>query len=324
MTAVMDAPVVDDVSAIQGRTLRQLAWARLKRNKIAMISMTLAVFMIGSAFLAPVITALLHVSIAGNATLLSNDGGMPNGVNGGMSWAHPFGLQPLTGRDLLALLLYGARITFFVALTSTVLVLLIGTVVGTVAAAFGGWVDAFFGWTMDLVLTFPQLLMILALNNVITNRITSLGVPEGNPSRVVFLIVVFTGFGWPYIARIIRGQVISLREREFVEAAVAMGASRIRIVFKELLPNLWATMIVYASITLPGFIGLEATLAFLNIGVDATMPTWGSLLDDATKFFFADSWYLIFPASALVISVLSFNLLGDGLRDALDPRAGRV
>ena len=196
MTAVVDAPMVDDASVIQGRTLRQLAWARLKRNKVAMVSMLVAMFMVISAFLAPVVTALLHVSIDGDRNLLSQEGALPLGVNGGMSLAHPFGVQPGTGRDLLALLLYGARVTFFVALTSTVLVLLIGTVVGTVAAAYGGWVDAFFGWTMDLVLTFPQLLMILALSNVITSRITSFGVPEGNPSRVVYLIVVFTAFGW--------------------------------------------------------------------------------------------------------------------------------
>ena len=170
------------------------------------------------------------------------------------------------------------------------------------------------------MLAFPFLLIILAMSNVLTQRLTQVGVPEGNPSRIVYLVLVLSIFGWPYLARIVRGQVLSLREREFVEAAVAMGSSRRRILFTEILPNLWAPIIVYATLTLPAYIGTEAALSFLGVGVLPPDTTFGAMLANSVAYFKVVPTYLFIPGTILVIIVVAFNLLGDSLRDALDPR----
>jgi len=176
---------------------------------------------------------------------------------------------------------------------------------------------------MVLVLAFPFLLIVLALSAVLTQRLTDLGVPDGNPSRITYLILVLSVFGWPYLARIVRGQVISLREREFVEAAVAMGAGKRRILFTEILPNLWAPILVYATLTLPAYIGFEAALSFLGVGVLPPETTFGAMLANSVTYFVVVPTYLFIPGTVLVILVVSFNLLGDALRDALDPKAVR-
>ncbi len=305
----------------RGMSPRRLAWRRVRRNPVALVSLVVIGLVVVLAASAPLVTTALGVSVASNSDLISDAGGMPIS---GPSLAHPFGIEPGTGRDVLALLLYGARVTLFVAVSATALTITLGVLLGTVAAATGGRMDRVLSWLMDLTLSFPQLLLLLALSNVVVQRLTSIGIPEGNPSRIAYLVLFFAIFGWPYIARIVRGQVISLREREFVEAAVAMGASRRRIVLTELLPNLWPPVIVYASLTLPSVIAYEATLAFLNVGTDASTPTWGALLSDSIGYFQTYPAYLVFPALALVMTVLAFNLLGDAVRDALDPRAGRV
>jgi peptide/nickel transport system permease protein len=187
----------------------------------------------------------------------------------------------------------------------------------------GGKTDAVFGRIMDLTLAFPFLLIILALSGVLTQRLTSLGVPEGNPSRILYMILVLSVFGWPYLARIVRGQVFSLREREFVEAAVAMGASKSRILFVEILPNLWAPILVYATLTLPTYIGTEAALSFLGIGVLPPDTSFGAMLASSVSYFSVVPSYLFIPGVLLVTLVVTFNLVGDAVRDALDPRAGR-
>jgi peptide/nickel transport system permease protein len=195
--------------------------------------------------------------------------------------------------------------------------------VGIIAGYFGGWTDTLAGRLMDLTLAFPFLLVILALSNPLTQRITELGVPPGNESRVLYLILAFSVFGWPYLARIVRGQVISVREREFVEAAVAMGAGRRRILFGEILPNLWAPILVYASLTLPAYISFEAAISFLGVSVLPPDVTFGKMLGDSVRFFIQVPTYLLIPGTALVVLVVAFNLLGDALRDALDPKANR-
>ncbi len=310
----------DSAPALQGLSPGKLAWRRLRRNKTAMTSLGVAIFIILVSAFAPVVCALLGVSPDGNSDLIA-DAGRPVS---GPTLAHPFGIEPGTGKDILALLLYGARVSLLIALTSVVLTVTIGVLLGTIAAASRGFVDRALTWLMDLTLTFPQLLLLLALSNVMIDRLTALGVPGGNFSRITYLILFFAIFGWPYIARIVRGQVISLREREFVEAATAMGASRRRIILTELVPNLWAPVIVYSSISLPGYIAAEATLSFLGVGTDASLPTWGKLLSDSINYWQTYPAYLLFPSIGLVITVLSFNLFGDAVRDALDPRAGRV
>lgn len=252
---------------------------------------------------------------------ISDLGGRPNGDWGGITPSHPLGVEWGTGRDIAAQLLYGLRISLVIATSATFITVTLGTVIGIVAGYSGGRTDNIIGRLMDLVLAFPTLLIILALSGVLTQRLTQLGVPEGNPSRIIYLILVISIFGWPYLARIVRGQVLSFREREFVEAAVAMGSSKRRILFTEILPNLWAPILVYASLTLPAYIGLEATLSFLGVGVIPPETTFGAMLANSVAYFNVVPTYLFIPGTLLVILVVSFNLFGDSLRDAMDPKS---
>jgi len=248
-------------------------------------------------------------------------GGRRKLPNGGISPSHPLGVEWGTGRDILAQLLFGLRISLVIATSATLITVVIGTVIGIIAGYIGGLTDTLIGRFMDLILAFPFLLIILALSNVLTSRLTALGVPEGNPSRILYLILVMSVFGWPYLARIVRGQVLSLREREFVEAAVAMGAKRRRILFGEILPNLWAPILVYATLTLPAYIGLEAALSFLGVGVLPPETTFGAMLANSVAYFRVVPTYLFIPGTVLVVLVVAFNLFGDAVRDALDPKA---
>src|SRR5207244_4286624 len=209
-----------------------------------------------TAIFGPIVAGIFGISpYSLHSELISDLGGKPLGAMGGISWAHPLGVEWGTGRDIGAQLLFGLRIYLVIATSATLITVAIGTVIGIVAGYTGGWTDNLIGRFMDLVLAFPFLLIILALSGPLTQRLTQLGVPEGNPSRITYLILVLSVFGWPYLARIVRGQVLSLREREFVEAAVAMGANKRRILFTEILPNLWAPILVYATLTLPAYIG---------------------------------------------------------------------
>ena len=250
-------------------------------------------------------------------------GGKPKGDFGGISPTHILGVEWGTGRDIFAQLIFGMRISLVVATSATLITVAIGTVLGIVAGYTGGLTDTLVGRLMDLVLAFPFLLVILALSGVLTQRLTDLGVPQGNPSRILYLILVLSVFGWPYLARIVRGQVLSLREREFVEAAVAMGARRRRILFSEILPNLWAPILVYATLTLPAYIGLEAALSFLGVGVLPPEKTFGSMLANSVSYFRVVPTYLFIPGTVLVVLVVTFNLFGDAVRDALDPKVAR-
>jgi len=254
---------------------------------------------------------------------ISDSAGKPVLPNGGISSEHPLGVEWGTGRDILSQLLWGLRISLVVATTATLITVTLGTIIGIIAGYAGGWTDMLIGRVMDLILAFPFLLIILALSNVLTDRITDLGVPSGNPSRIIYLISVIGAFGWPYLARIVRGQVISLREREFVEAAVAMGSTRRRILFTEILPNLWAPILVYTTLLLPAYVGLEAALSFLGVGVIPPDTTFGAMLAKSVAYFNVVPTYLFIPGTILAVLVVSFNLLGDALRDALDPRVTR-
>ncbi len=307
-----------------GRSLKQIVWARLRRDRVAIFCLILLIVYYVVAFLGPVVADIVGISpYAFDRDSISRSGGGPIGDFGGISPEHPFGVEWGTGRDIFAQLLFGLRISLVVATAATILTVTIGTLVGIVAGYVGGWVDQVIGRFMDLILAFPFLLIILALSNVLTDRITDLGVPDGNPSRIVYLVLVISVFGWPYLARIVRGQVLSLREREFVEAAIAMGASRRRILFTEILPNLWAPILVYTSLLLPAYVGLEAALSFLGVGVLPPDVTFGSMLAKSVAFFQAVPTYLFIPGTILAVLVVAFNLLGDALRDALDPRVTR-
>lgn len=307
-----------------GRSLRQIVWARLRRDKVAISCFLVLVAYYATAIFGPVVAGMVGISPTElHSELISGLGGKPFGDLGGISPEHPLGVEWGTGRDIFAQLLFGLRISLVIATSATVITVFIGTVVGIVAGYSGGLADTLIGRLMDLILAFPFLLIILAMSGVLTQRLTDLGIPEGNPSRITYLILIMSFFGWPYLARIVRGQVLSLREREFVEAAVAMGAPRRRILFGEILPNLWAPILVYATLTLPAYIGVEAALSYLGVGTLPPDVTFGSMLANSVAYFKVVPTYLFIPGTVLVILVVSFNLFGDALRDALDPKVIR-
>jgi len=307
---------------IPGRSLSQIAWSRLRRDRTFIISSIILIVILLLALFAPVVTGLVGVDpYSLDKTAIDTSGGKPIGPWGGISSAHPLGVEWGTGRDLLARLLYGLRISLLIAFAATILVVVLGTVFGIISGYARGWLDGVLGRFMDVILAFPFLLIILALSGSLTQRLTSLGVPEGNASRITYLILVLGIFGWPYLARIVRGEVLSLREREFVESAISLGASTPRILVREILPNLWAPILVYATLLLPIYVAVEAVLSFLGIGVLPPEPSFGAMLADSVQYFTLIPSYLFIPGTLLVIVVVAFNLVGDSIRDALDPKA---
>lgn len=318
-----DGTVVPGTESIVSRSPRELAWARLSRDKFARVALGVIIFYLFVAAFAPVICAVLGISpytLDGDAL---NDYGLPKGAFGGISTEHWLGVEPGTGRDIFARLIYGARASLLVGILATFLTTTIGLVIGVFAGYKRGWADSIIGRFMDLTLAFPSFLLIIALTRPFTQRLESLGVPEGNPARMTYIILVLATFGWVYVARVVRGQTLTLREREFVEAAKASGATTRHIIFKQLLPNLWAPVIVIVSLSLPGYVATESTLSFLGLGLMQPAASWGVMLGDSVRYYRADPTYLFIPGVALVVLVMAFNLVGDAIRDALDPKTDR-
>ncbi len=292
---------------IEGRTPAQLAWIRLKQDRVAMAAATVIVLLVLMAIFAPLLAKLIGV---GPGVQDRDNGLTPDGIPIGPNKDAWLGYDAI-GRNILVRIIYGARISLFIGLVSTTIALTIGTIIGMFAGYYGGKVDMILSGFMDVVLSFPFLLTALTL------------VALFSPS-VYISIAIIAFFGWTYIARIVRGQVLSLREKEFVEAARSLGASDMRIMFGDILPNLVAPIIVYATLLIPTNILAEASLSFLGLGVPPHVPTWGAMLSEAQELYTVAWWYFLFPGLALLTTVLAFNLLGDGLRDALDPRATRT
>lgn len=307
--------------AIEGRSLGRIAWTRLKRDKAAIGGAVVILLLILMALFAPLIVRItgstpneFHQDLLG-PTLV------PDGFTGGMSWDHPMGIEPQNGRDIFAEIVYGARISLLVAFLATLLSVVIGTVLGIVAGYFGGWVDSVISRAMDVFLAFPVLVFALALAGVVPS--TAFGL-SGLSLRLVLLIFIIGFFNWGYIARIIRGQTLSLREREFVDAARGLGGRGIYILRKEILPNLVAPILIYATLLIPTNIIFEASLSFLGVGVARQVKgepgvTWGGMLSNAVDYYTLP-YFMFWPGMAIFITVLAFNLFGDGLRDALDPK----
>jgi peptide/nickel transport system permease protein len=244
----------------------------------------------------------------------------PTGPWGGISLAHPLGVEPVNGRDMLARTVVGTQYSLLIGFLATVLAVVIGVFFGIIAGYFGGWVDAVIARAMDVFLAFPLLVFAIALIGVIPTSAWGL---SGNALRVFLLVFVIGFFAWPYMGRIIRGQVISLREREFVDAARSIGGRSPYILFRELLPNLVAPILVYSTLLIPTNILFEAALDYLGVGLVPPTPSWGQMLSNAVSngFYYIDPMYMVIPGVAIFITVIAFNLFGDGLRDALDPRA---
>jgi peptide/nickel transport system permease protein len=314
---------MDEVQEIVQRTPKQIAWMRFKRNKVGVIAGCSTIFFVLVAFLAPVITRLMGLNPRTRYQGTLAETGMPVGNFGGATFGHPFGIEPGTGRDVFSLLLYGARISFIVAIIATTASITIGMLVGIATGYFKGKVDLFVGRFADFLLSFPITFMIIALSLPLTQRIEKTGIAHENAARILVLVVFLVFFGWTGFYRLIRSQAMSLRERDFVMAAQAMGASSWRIISKELLPNLWPTAIVFTSLALPAVIASEATYSFLGVGIQAPETSFGLVLADAAGYWRDDPSYLMIPCVILIAIVLSLNLLGDALRDALDPKAGR-
>ena len=305
--------------AIEGRSLGRIAWLRLKRDKVAIGGGIFILFLILVAIVGPFLVQnpnIYHPNLI-NPTL-----SRPNGKLGGVSLAHPLGVEPVTGRDMLARVVNGARVSLLIAFLATALAVGIGTVMGVVAGYSGGWIDTIIARLMDIFLAFPLLVFAIALVGVMPSSAFGL---SGNGLRISLLIFIIGFFAWPYMGRIIRGQTLSLREREFVDAARSLGARGPYILFRELLPNLWGPILVYATLLIPTNILFEAALSYLGVGIIPPQPTWGGMLSDAVTngFYQIDPMYMIIPGFAIFLTVLAFNLFGDGLRDALDPRSSR-
>jgi peptide/nickel transport system permease protein len=310
---------------IVARSPMQLFWRRFRSDRVAMVSLAFIVVLILVAIFAGPIVSLIGVSgpntpnnnCPGSASQCALDiFGQPTGP----SSVHPFGVDEL-GRDILARVIYGARVSLEVAFIATGVAVVIGVLIGTISGYFRGWVDSLLARFMDVVLAFPVLLFAIGLASACALGRGCLG-GLITPGQVT-LIVVIALSSWPYIGRIIRGQVLSIREKEFIEAARSLGASNTRIMRREILPNLVAPIIVYTSLFLPINVLLEAALSFLGVGVQPPTASWGQMIADASGIFNTAWWYMVFPGAALVLTVLAFNLVGDGLQDALNPRTGR-
>jgi len=327
MSDTADAPELSvlPVGAVpsEGLSPFRMGLARMKQNRAAKTAFWIVSFYVFVAVFAPVLVRILNIDPYALDREAINDFGLPAGPMGGISWDHPFGVEPGTGRDILGRLMYGARISLLVGTIGTLLTTVVGVTLGIVAGLRRGFVDALIGRLGDVTLAFPSLLLIIALANPMTQRLESWGVPAGNTARITYIMAVLTLFGWVYMARLVRGQVLSLREREFVEAARSFGAGTGHLVFKQLLPNLWPQIIVFVSLSLPGYVALEATLSFLGVGLLAPAASWGIMLGDSVRYYRAAPTYLFIPGVTLMVLVLAFNLLGDGLRDAFDPRSDR-
>jgi peptide/nickel transport system permease protein len=303
--------------AIEGRSLRQIAWTRLKRDRVAMAGAVVVILLIIMAIFAPLIVKFLgHPPEQFDSSAMDPNTQAPAGFFGGMSWNHLMGVEPPFGRDIFSRVVYGSRISLLIAFLATVLSVVIGSIMGVLAGYFGGWVDTFISRLMDVFLAFPLLVFAIAIAGVLPD--TAFGL-SGNTLRIVVLIFVIGFFNWPYIGRIIRGQALSLREREFVDAARSLGARGTYIVFKEMLPNLVAPILIYATLLIPTNILFEAALSFLGVGIRPPTPTWGGMLSEAVRYYTLPH-FMFWPGLAIFITVLAFNLFGDGLRDALDPK----
>jgi peptide/nickel transport system permease protein/oligopeptide transport system permease protein len=306
-------------SAIEGRSLGRIAWLRLRRDKVAMAGGVIVVLLVLAAIIGPF---FVQNPDTYHSNLINATFSRPNGPFGGISLAHPLGVEPITGRDVLARIVIGAKYSLVIGFLATVFAVVVGVLLGIVAGYFGGWLDSVIARGMDVFLAFPLLVFAIALVDVIPGSAFGL---SGNTLRLVLLIFVIGLASGPYMGRIIRGQTLSLREREFVDAARSMGARWPYILFRELLPNLVGPILVYTTLLIPTNILFEAALDYLGVGLIPPTPSWGQMLSNAVSqgFFQIDPMYMIIPGLAIFITVMAFNLFGDGLRDALDPRTGR-
>jgi peptide/nickel transport system permease protein len=281
------------------------AWRRFRKHKLAVVSLVVLSLLVLSLVFGPLVWTLPIDEIDFTARLQ------------GPSWEHPFGTDDL-GQDILARVLHGGRISLAVGIAAMLVAVFVGVLVGAIAGMSRGRVDAALMWLTDLFLSLPELPLLLLIIYLFRDGLASIVGPE--TGVFIMIVAVIGGFRWMPVARLVRAQFFSLREKEFVEAARALGASRPRLVVRHILPNALGPVIVAATIDVAAAIIAESTLSFLGLGFPPDIPTWGRLLFDAKdNLDFAPHWAL-FPGLAIFLTVLTINFIGDGLRDALDPR----
>ena len=307
-TATVETTATEETTAtVEARGPWQLAWQRLRRDKVAMICAVVIVLILLMAVFAPLATTITGhpPNTQYRQTGLTADG-LPVAPNSKF-W---FGTDDL-GRDLFVRVVYGARVSLLVGVLATILTVVVGVVVGLAAGFLGGVVDTLLARLVDVVLSIPFLLVAIALVSIVGPSLT-----------ITVLVIGF--FSWASVARIVRGQVLSIKEREYVEAARSLGARDARIMFIDILPNVLAPIIVYTTLLIPVVIVIQATLSFLGLGLPPPTAEWGGMINSAQTYYRTSWWFLFFPGMALLTTTLAFNLLGDGVRDAFDPRIGRL
>jgi ABC-type dipeptide/oligopeptide/nickel transport system permease subunit len=306
--------IVSGRAPVAARSPLQLFWRRFKKDKVALAAGIFILVLIAVAILAEPLRKLVGAPPPNlQQTTALDDFGLPMGPGSD----HLFGVDQI-GRDVFSRTLAGAQVSLKVAFIGTGLSVILGVTMGMIAGFYRSWVDTLISRGVDILLAFPVLLLGLGLASACSGKDGCLGGKLQPGLGVVITIIVIANS--PYVARIIRGQVLSLREKEFVEAARSLGASNMRIIFRELLPNLVAPIIVYTTLFIPANILLEAALSFLGVGVQPPQASWGKMLADATQIFNSAWWYMLAPGCALLLTVLAFNLVGDGMQDALNPK----
>jgi ABC-type dipeptide/oligopeptide/nickel transport system permease subunit len=298
---------VEGRTSIEGRGPWTLAWQRLRRDRVAMISLGFIVLIVAVAVFAPVFT-----SLTGHPPneQYRRTGLSPDGLPRPPSSTFWLGTDDL-GRDILVRIAYGARVSLGVGVAATAITVAVGVVVGLFAGLFGGLVDTVLARLIDVVLSVPFLLVAIALVSI-----------TGPSLTITILVIGF--FSWASVARIVRGQVLTIKEREYIEAATSLGAGSIRIMFVDILPNVLAPVIVYATLLIPVVIVAQSTLSFLGLGLAPPTADWGGMLSEAQGYYTTSWWFVVFPGAALLLTTLAFNLFGDGVRDAFDPQYERV
>jgi ABC-type dipeptide/oligopeptide/nickel transport system permease subunit len=306
-----------------GKSPSRIAFDRLRKDRIALICACVVLFFVLIAVFAPVLAKIEGQDYNVFHTDLVDEYGFPTIVANAQHW---LGVEPKTGRDNFARWVYGARPSLIIAFLATVFGTIVGVVMGLLAGFLGGWTDRVISWIIDFVLSLPYLLFAIALVPIVESmRGGSFNLSPQDQAEIRFgvLIFVLSFFGWAGLARIIRGEVLSLREREFVLAAKAIGVPTHRVLFKELLPNLVAPIVISASLSLPAYVTAEAGLSFLGVGLVEPIPSWGQTIAVATNWFKADPLYLWLPVIGITALVLALALLGDAIRDAFDPKTRR-
>lgn len=309
-----------------GGTLRTVL-RRLRRDRVGGAALTVVLLFLLLALAAPLVSALYGRNplehYGQNTPGLLSDGGLPVLPNGGISGDFWFGLEPGLGRDVLTQLVYGIRTSLLIAFASAAVTTVTGVLAGVAVGYLGGPADRAFGFLANVLLAFPTLLLLLALSPVIQSRLVDPGTAEPEWMQFLVLVLVFSAFGWIPLALSLRATVRSLRISDFVQSARAQGAGPLHVVVRELLPNVRGQLLVHVTTAVPAFVASEAVLSFLGVGINEPVPDWGRMIARGSEVFQADPTYMFFPGVALLVFVLAFNLLGDAVRDALDPRAAR-